>query len=116
MLSIILGDRGKMPNPASKHALDVVKSEVIPYVSNHVLNFITRGKFSISQDLLDHPKNQKSHGMIYISGEWGGCGILEKWFSLVFDVTFDPLWHIELSMCTQKLILSSGAENSGLLF
>jgi hypothetical protein len=25
------------------------------------------------------------------------------WFFLIFDVTFDLLWHMELSICTQKV-------------
>jgi hypothetical protein len=52
ILSIILFDPGKTPDPVPEHALDIVKSEVIPYLYNRVLNFITRGKPSISQDLL----------------------------------------------------------------
>jgi hypothetical protein len=52
ILSIILSDPGKTLDPAPERALDVVKNEVIPYLGNRVLNFITRGKLSISQDLL----------------------------------------------------------------
>jgi hypothetical protein len=52
MLSIILSDPGKTPDPVPKHAPDVVKREVIPYSCNRALNFIVRGKLSISQDLL----------------------------------------------------------------
>jgi hypothetical protein len=52
MLSIILSEPAKTPDPVPEHALDVVKSEVISYLCNRVLNFITRGKLSISQDLL----------------------------------------------------------------
>jgi hypothetical protein len=51
-LSIILTAPGKTPGPVPEHALDVVKSEVIPYLCNRILDFITRGKLSISQDLL----------------------------------------------------------------
>jgi hypothetical protein len=50
--SIILSDPGKTPDPVPEHALDVVKSEIIPYLCNRVLNLITRGKLSISQDML----------------------------------------------------------------
>jgi hypothetical protein len=59
ILSSILSDPGKTPDPVPEHALDVVKSEVIPYLCNRVLNFITRGKLLISQDLLSHPKEPK---------------------------------------------------------
>jgi hypothetical protein len=52
VLSIILSYQGKTPDPVLEYALDVVKSKVIPYLRNRVLNFITRGKLSISQDLL----------------------------------------------------------------
>jgi hypothetical protein len=52
MLSIIVSDPGKTPDPVAEHALNVIKREVIPYLCNRVLNFITRGKLSISQDLL----------------------------------------------------------------
>jgi hypothetical protein len=52
ILSIILSDPGKTPGPVPGYALDVVRSEIIPYMYNRVLNFITRGKFSFSQDLL----------------------------------------------------------------
>jgi hypothetical protein len=58
-LSIILSDLGKTPDLVPEDALDVVKTEVIPYLCNHVPNFIIRGKFSISQDLLYHPKEPK---------------------------------------------------------
>jgi hypothetical protein len=56
LLSIILSDPGKTPDPVLEHDLDVVKSEVIPYLCNRVLNFITRGKPSICDDLLSRPK------------------------------------------------------------
>jgi hypothetical protein len=55
----ILGDPGKTPNSVPEHVLHVVKSEVIPYLCNRVLSVINRGKFSISQDLLEHPKEPK---------------------------------------------------------
>jgi hypothetical protein len=114
ILSIILSDAGKTPDQVPKHALGVVKREVITYLCNRVLNFITRGKPSISQDPLQHPKEPRVARLI--SGESAGCGILEMWFFLVFGVIFDGLWHMELFICTQKLTLSSGAKNSGLPF
>jgi hypothetical protein len=49
----------------------------------------------------DTPKNQKLHGLI--SGEYGGCGILEMWFFLIYDIRFDLLWYMGLFMCTQKV-------------
>jgi hypothetical protein len=52
ILSIILSEPDKTLDPVPGHALDVVKNEVIPYLCNCVLDFITRGKLSISQDLL----------------------------------------------------------------
>jgi hypothetical protein len=52
VLSIILSDPGEMLDSVPKHALDVVKSGVIPYLGNCILNFITRGKLSIPPDLL----------------------------------------------------------------
>jgi hypothetical protein len=52
ILFIILSDSGKTPDPVPEHALDVFESEVISYLCNRVLNFITREKLSISQDLL----------------------------------------------------------------
>jgi hypothetical protein len=52
ILSIILSDPGKRRDPVPEHTLDVVKGEAIPYLCNRVLNFVIRGQFSISQDLL----------------------------------------------------------------
>jgi hypothetical protein len=52
ILSIILSDPDNTPDPVPEHALNLVKSEIIPYLRNRVLNFITRGKLSISQYLL----------------------------------------------------------------
>jgi hypothetical protein len=52
IFSIILSDPDKTPDPVLEHALDVLKSEAILYLCNCVLNFITQGKISISQDLL----------------------------------------------------------------
>jgi hypothetical protein len=59
MLSIFVSDPGKTPNPVAEHALDVVKSVIISYLCNRVLEFITRGKLLISQDLLEYPKEPK---------------------------------------------------------
>jgi hypothetical protein len=50
--SIILSDPVKTPDPVPEHTLDIAKNDVIPYLCNYGLNFITRGKLSISQDLL----------------------------------------------------------------
>jgi hypothetical protein len=51
ILSIILSDPVRTPNPVPEHALDVAKSDVVLYLYNCVLNFIIRGKLSITQDL-----------------------------------------------------------------
>jgi hypothetical protein len=59
LLSFILNDPGKTPDPVPEHPLDVVKNEIIRYLCNHTLNFITREKLSISQDLRSHPKEPK---------------------------------------------------------
>jgi hypothetical protein len=64
IFSIILRDSDKTPDPVPEHALDVVKSEDIPYLCNRVLNFITQGKLSISQDLFNIPKIPQSHGIL----------------------------------------------------
>jgi hypothetical protein len=50
--SIILSDPSMTPDPVPELSLDIVTSEVSPYWSNRVMNFITPGKFLISQDLL----------------------------------------------------------------
>jgi hypothetical protein len=52
IVSIIIGDPGKTPDPVPERALDVVKSDAIPDMCNRVLNFITREKLSVSQNLL----------------------------------------------------------------
>jgi hypothetical protein len=47
------------------------------------------------------PKSQKSQGIMF--GKYGGCGNRETWCFSNFDATFDPLWHFELSICTQNV-------------
>jgi hypothetical protein len=47
------------------------------------------------------PKSQKSHGLK--SREWSECDNRAIWCLSNFETTFDPLWHIELSVCTQKI-------------
>jgi hypothetical protein len=59
ILSIILSDPGKMPEPVPKHALGVVKNEIIPSLCERILNCITRGNISIFQHLLERPKKPK---------------------------------------------------------
>jgi hypothetical protein len=58
-LFIILSDPGKTPDLVLEHGLDVVKRKITPDLCNRVLKFITRGKLSISQELLSHPKEPK---------------------------------------------------------
>jgi hypothetical protein len=63
----------------------------------------------IFQDSLQHSKDLKVAGT-YV---WRiGCDNRETWYFSNFDATFDPLWHIELSTCTQKPPAGSDDENS----
>jgi hypothetical protein len=52
VLFVFLVSPGETLDPAPEHALDVVKSEAVPYLCNRDLNLITRGNPSIAQDLL----------------------------------------------------------------
>jgi hypothetical protein len=101
ILSIILSDPRKTPDPARN----------TPRTSAKVRSFHTCAIASSISSLeaksrslricFNMPKSQKSHG--HISNEQGRCAILEVWPFLILDVIFDPLWHVELPMCTQKV-------------
>jgi hypothetical protein len=93
ILSIILSQPGKMPDPVPEHALE--SSKVRPFHTCAIASsMLSLEENSRSLRICFHiPKGQKSHG--FISGEEGGCGILEMWFFLTFDVAFDSLWHME---------------------
>jgi hypothetical protein len=101
VLSPVLNDPFKSVHSIMKDALDLIECEVIPGHLNCLFNFIMRMKLSIRQDSFQHPEEPKvAWAQVWRIG-WvrKSCNVMlvEFWHD------FDPLWHFELSICTQKV-------------
>jgi hypothetical protein len=73
-----------------------------------------RMKPLIVQDSFQHPDELKVARAQIWRIEWGGNRAV--WWLSIFNTTFDLSWHIELSMCTQKLQAEFDADTSGCPF